>query len=115
MQARTKKRHTEETIELRFIGPIVNMARAIETLKPFGGCGTALIQDWLKEGDIELSDSIVKEQLRKMNADNTDNFGEFYAFHALRFCVGGFVKWPRAEPVYIDRKIEAAKKRMMNI
>ena len=35
MQAHTKKRPTE-TIELRFIGPIVNMARAIDTLRPLG-------------------------------------------------------------------------------
>jgi len=35
MQVHTKKHHTE-TIELKFIGPIVNMARAIETLKPLG-------------------------------------------------------------------------------
>ena len=30
MQAHTKKHHTE-TIEIRFIGPIVNMAQAIKT------------------------------------------------------------------------------------
>lgn len=35
MQAHTKK-HPIETIEIRFIGPIVNMARAIKTLKPLG-------------------------------------------------------------------------------
>ena len=35
MQVHTKKRPTK-TIELRFIGPVVNMARAIETLKPLG-------------------------------------------------------------------------------
>jgi hypothetical protein len=35
MQAHTKK-HPIRTIELKFIGPIVNMARAIETLKPLG-------------------------------------------------------------------------------
>jgi len=35
MQEHTKKRHTE-TVELKFIGPIVNMARAIENLKPLG-------------------------------------------------------------------------------
>jgi len=35
MQAHTKKHHTE-TVELRFIGPIVNLAKAIETLKPLG-------------------------------------------------------------------------------
>ena len=35
MQAHTKK-HPTETAELRFIGPIVNIARAIETLKPLG-------------------------------------------------------------------------------
>ncbi|MCX5827596.1 MAG: helix-turn-helix transcriptional regulator [Deltaproteobacteria bacterium] len=35
MQAHTRK-HPTETIELRFIGPIVNMAKAVETLKPLG-------------------------------------------------------------------------------
>jgi DNA-binding XRE family transcriptional regulator len=35
MQAHTKKRPTE-TAELRFIGPILNIARAIESLKPLG-------------------------------------------------------------------------------
>lgn len=35
MQAHTKKLPTE-TIELRFLGPIVNMARVIETLRPLG-------------------------------------------------------------------------------
>jgi DNA-binding XRE family transcriptional regulator len=35
MQAHTKK-HPTETVELKFIGPIVNMAQAIKTLKPLG-------------------------------------------------------------------------------
>jgi len=35
MREHTKK-HPIETIELRFIGPIVNMARAIENMKPLG-------------------------------------------------------------------------------
>lgn len=35
MQGHTKKRPTE-TVELRFIGPIVNMARAIENMKSLG-------------------------------------------------------------------------------
>lgn len=35
MQAHTKKRPIE-TIEIKFIGPIVNMARAIEALRPMG-------------------------------------------------------------------------------
>jgi len=35
MQAHTKKRPTE-TIELRFIGPIGNMTKAVEKLKPLG-------------------------------------------------------------------------------
>ena len=35
MQAHTRK-HPTETIELRFIGPIVNMAKAVEQLKPLG-------------------------------------------------------------------------------
>jgi len=35
MQERTKK-HPIESVELRFLGPIVNMANAIESLKPLG-------------------------------------------------------------------------------
>ena len=35
MQEHTKKPSTE-TVELRFLGPILNMATAIETLKPLG-------------------------------------------------------------------------------
>jgi len=35
MQAHTKKRPID-TIEIKFIGPIVNMARAIEALRPMG-------------------------------------------------------------------------------
>lgn len=35
MQAHTKK-HPTETVELKFIGPIVNMAQAIKTLGPLG-------------------------------------------------------------------------------
>ena len=45
MQAHTKKHHTE-TIELKFIGPIVNMARAIETLKPLGFLDTSDAISW---------------------------------------------------------------------
>ena len=35
MQEHTRK-HPTEKIELRFIGPIANMAKAVETLKPLG-------------------------------------------------------------------------------
>jgi DNA-binding XRE family transcriptional regulator len=35
MQAHTRKRPID-TVELRFIGPIVNMVKAVETLKPLG-------------------------------------------------------------------------------
>ena len=35
MQVHTKK-HPINTVEIKFIGPIVNMARAIEALKPMG-------------------------------------------------------------------------------
>lgn len=45
MQAHTKKHHTK-TIELKFIGPIVNMARAIETLKPLGFLDTSDTIPW---------------------------------------------------------------------
>lgn len=45
MQAHTKK-HRTETIELKFIGPIVNMAQAIETLKPLGFIDTSDSVPW---------------------------------------------------------------------
>jgi ribosome-binding protein aMBF1 (putative translation factor) len=45
MQAHTKK-HPTETVELRFIGPIVNIARAIETLKPLGFVDTSDSSPW---------------------------------------------------------------------
>ena len=45
MQAHTKK-HPIETVELRFIGPIVNMAKAVETLKPLGFVDTSDSVPW---------------------------------------------------------------------
>ena len=45
MQEHTKKHHTE-TVEIRFIGPIVNIARAIETLKPLGFVDTSDSVPW---------------------------------------------------------------------
>ena len=45
MQAHTKKPHTE-TIELRFIGPIVNMTSAIDALKPLGFVDTSDSIPW---------------------------------------------------------------------
>ena len=45
MQAHTRK-HPTETAELRFIGPIVNMARAIESLKPLGFVDTSDSVPW---------------------------------------------------------------------
>ena|SRR4030042_1503481 len=45
MQEHTKK-HPTETIELRFIGPIVNMAQAIETLKHMGFVDTSDAVPW---------------------------------------------------------------------
>jgi DNA-binding XRE family transcriptional regulator len=45
MQAHTKK-HPIEKIELRFIGPIVNMAKAVETLKPLGFVDTSDSVPW---------------------------------------------------------------------
>jgi len=45
MQAHTKK-HPTETVELRFIGPIVNMAQAIENLKPLGFVDTSDSVPW---------------------------------------------------------------------
>jgi len=54
MQAHTKK-HLTETAELRFIGPIVNIARAIETLKPLGFVDTSDSVPW-REAYPEYSD-----------------------------------------------------------
>jgi len=45
MQAHTKKRPIE-TIELRFIGPIVNMTNAIDALKPLGFVDTSDSVPW---------------------------------------------------------------------
>jgi len=45
MQVHTRK-HPTETAELRFIGPIVNMARAIESLKPLGFVDTSDSVPW---------------------------------------------------------------------
>jgi len=45
MQAHTKKPPIE-TVELRFIGPIVNMAQAVETLKPLGFVDTSDSVPW---------------------------------------------------------------------
>ena len=45
MQEHTKKRPIE-TIELRFIGPIVNMAKAIKNLKPLGFVDTSDAVPW---------------------------------------------------------------------
>ncbi|KFZ43993.1 transcriptional regulator [Smithella sp. SC_K08D17] len=45
MQAHTKK-HPINTIEIKFIGPIVNMARAIEALKPMGFVDTSDTVPW---------------------------------------------------------------------
>jgi DNA-binding XRE family transcriptional regulator len=56
MRGHTKK-HPIETIEIKFIGPIVNIARAIETLKPLGFMDTSDSVPWrevLKYKDEEL-------------------------------------------------------------
>lgn len=45
MQAHTKK-HRTETIELRFMGPVANMARAVETLKSLGFVDTSDSVPW---------------------------------------------------------------------
>ena len=45
MQAHTKKPPID-TIELRFLGPIANMAKAIETLKPLGFVDTSDSVPW---------------------------------------------------------------------
>jgi Helix-turn-helix len=45
MQAHTKKPPIE-TVELRFLGPIVNMAQAIENLKPLGFVDTSDSVPW---------------------------------------------------------------------
>ena len=56
MQAHTKK-HPTKTVELRFIGPIVNTARAIEALKLLGFVDTSDAAPWrevLEHKDEEL-------------------------------------------------------------
>ena len=45
MQAHTKK-HSIETIELRFIGPIANMTSAVDALKPLGFVDTSDSVPW---------------------------------------------------------------------
>ena len=45
MQERTKK-HPIESVELRFLGPIVNMAKAIERLKSLGFVDTSDSVPW---------------------------------------------------------------------
>ena len=45
MQAHTRKLPIE-TIELKFLGPIANMARAVETLKPLGFVDTTDTIPW---------------------------------------------------------------------
>lgn len=45
MQAHTKK-HLTKTVELRFMGPVNNMAKAIETLKPLGFVDTSESVPW---------------------------------------------------------------------
>ncbi len=45
MRAHTKKRPIE-TIELKFVGPIVNMAQAIESLKTLGFVDTSDAVPW---------------------------------------------------------------------
>lgn len=54
MQAHTKK-HPTKTIELRFHGPIVNMALAIKTLKPLGFVDTSETVPW-RENYPELNE-----------------------------------------------------------
>jgi DNA-binding XRE family transcriptional regulator len=45
MQGHTKK-HPTETVELRFIGPMANMAQAIDTLKSLGFVDTSDSVPW---------------------------------------------------------------------
>jgi DNA-binding XRE family transcriptional regulator len=45
MQAHTKKRHTD-TVELRFIGPIVNKALAVKKMKDLGFVDTSDSVPW---------------------------------------------------------------------
>jgi hypothetical protein len=69
-------KHPTETAERRFIGPIVNIARAIEALKPLGFVDTSDSIPW-REAYPEYSDedlpgvclrgSRYKEELTKNN------------------------------------------------
>jgi DNA-binding XRE family transcriptional regulator len=55
MQAHTKKPPTEK-IELRFIGPIANMASAVDALKPLGFVDTSESVPW-REAYPEFSEA----------------------------------------------------------
>jgi DNA-binding XRE family transcriptional regulator len=55
MQAHTKK-HPIETIELKFMGPVANMAQAVETLKSLGFVDTSDLVPW-RDAYPECSDA----------------------------------------------------------
>jgi hypothetical protein len=55
MQAHTKKRPTD-TIEIKFVGPIVNIAKAIDALKPLGFVDTSDSVPW-REAYSECSEA----------------------------------------------------------
>jgi hypothetical protein len=69
---------------------------------PFAGdvpYGKALVAEWLKDRALELprGDTILRKELETVSADTG---GEPPSFHALRFVLGGFVRFPSQRPVW---------------
>jgi hypothetical protein len=58
--------------------------------------GKVLIQEWLKHDALDtprFSPTILRDQLKKMVTEGAVE--QFYAFHALRYLLTGFIKYPR--------------------
>jgi hypothetical protein len=57
--------------------------------------GKVLIQEWLKHDSLDIprfSPTILRDQLKKMVTEGAVE--QFYAFHALRYLLTGFAKYP---------------------
>lgn len=71
---------------------------------PFAGdvpYGKVLISEWLKDKAIVISenaDTILRKQLETVSADSGN---EPLGFHALRFVLGGFVRFPRPTRLWV--------------
>jgi hypothetical protein len=58
--------------------------------------GKVLIREWLKHNALDIprfSTTILREQLKKMVTEGA--IEDFYAFHALRYLLAGFTKYPQ--------------------